>query len=156
MTDLQSLISQLESAQEGSRELDRLIGEALDAPMGCSGDLAGLGYARFTTSLDAAISLVPEGYGWTICGPINARYEAFIGGWHPDAVSMAPTAALALCIASLRSLSHIREMACTDTAAWALAERRAGRDPTKSDPVEPSTAATGPGEVSIEQPQEGA
>jgi hypothetical protein len=50
------LISALESATEGSRELDDQINEALgnDYETHCP---------RYTTSIDAALTLVPEGWG---------------------------------------------------------------------------------------------
>lgn len=61
-----SLIERVESAAEGSRELDREIGELTNASMRTSGDVVGLGYDRFTTSLDAALALA----------------ERVLPGWH--------------------------------------------------------------------------
>jgi len=109
-----SLIERLTAATGPSRELDRLIGDAVGAPMGYTGDAIGLGYARFTESLDAALTLVPEGWHAIIGGR-----EKVDGWWHcalqefpqpcrrvppqEPYVIMAKTAALALCIAALRA-----------------------------------------------------
>lgn len=51
------LLARMKGACSGGRELDRLVGEATDSPMGSSGDVVGLGYERLTTSLDAAMAL---------------------------------------------------------------------------------------------------
>lgn len=59
----------------------------------------------YTASLDAAVTLVPEGMVWQ-CG-----YDAIDGHWarvgefgaEQDTVSMAPTPALALTLAALRA-----------------------------------------------------
>ena len=88
-----NLIERLESATEGSRELDIAIADALDVER-----------RYFTRSLDAALSLVPEGwsvwgmdylqgkYGWWVgkSGPVNVQ------GRHIDIK-------MALCIAALRA-----------------------------------------------------
>lgn len=50
-----NLIEQLQAATEGSRGLDRIITEAL----GADGN-----HPRYTTSVDAALTLMPEGWNW--------------------------------------------------------------------------------------------
>jgi hypothetical protein len=71
----------------------------------------------FTASIDAAMSLVPEGWDWSIC-----RYAQVDDGFLPFSVNMTPetqpypvgaeidteaaTPALALCAAALRSLAQ--------------------------------------------------
>lgn len=125
---MKELIERLTAATGPSRELDRLIGDAVGAPMGYIGDAIGLGYARFTESLDAALTLVPKGWttqiyggGWlrdwtvTIRSP-DIKYRRSGGGQGgPDDYVLIPiegqdasgiqckTAALALCIAALRA-----------------------------------------------------
>lgn len=71
----EGLIARLATAIEGSRSMDRAIGVAIDAEQSWSGDATGLGYAAYTTSLDAAMTLRPAGH------------EAVIGTFsdtHPD------------------------------------------------------------------------
>ncbi len=108
MTDL---LTRLEQATEGSRELDEDISRHLGwkhqganvwrPPNGCDQALA-----PFTRSIDAALTLVPE--GWIPCSL----------KWYPDHVwahlealgklseGSAATPALALCIACLRAHEH--------------------------------------------------
>jgi hypothetical protein len=158
MTDLFDLISRLESATEGSRELDCAIAlatgydheEPADRFLPAStfskrmpilikarpeivGQMADVYQVpRYTTSLDAAVKLIPGGYSWNLTchpedapadspaplaladvyrlGPVYAPKPGYIdrdvidthGGWS----SSAP---LALCIASLRALERQRQ-----------------------------------------------
>ncbi len=60
MTVLAEVLSQLDAAKEGSRELDRLIWLFLGVELEMEQP------PFYTTSLDAAASLVPEGYDWEI------------------------------------------------------------------------------------------
>lgn len=128
---LDTLISRLETVEEGSRELDAEIWRATcDLPAGYSwrvlnGEWCQVGPAgvsdveicdlAYSTSLDAAMSLRPK--GWTIAN----LGEGDSGTWWAELregyctsygrVAMSPiktpTAALALCIASLRARSSI-------------------------------------------------
>ena len=120
------LIARLESAAEGSRELDAEIWACLQ---GCTSPLEYEqvdhgGPAReavicgslaawldeiphYTTSLDAALTLVPEGKAWD-CGYYpgydnTGHAEVFLGSGDPAFRAPAKTPALALCIASLRA-----------------------------------------------------
>ncbi|NBB64295.1 hypothetical protein GVN18_34090 [Pseudomonas sp. ODNR1LW] len=104
-----SLIEKLEAADAGSRELDRLIGEATDSPMGMSGDVVGLGYDKYSTSIDAAMALADRVLGQR--GPININIclagsaQVVIEGIGPCNPVMAQVVArnpaLALCAATL-------------------------------------------------------
>lgn len=107
MTDL---ITRLQAAEGPSRELDTEICEAIGFVLGQ------LGHAPpFTTSIDAALTLVPEGWHWAIytekgiCGGKGARVnvggpERTRRGWSKDLHEVyAATPALALCIAALRA-----------------------------------------------------
>lgn len=134
---MQDLIARLEAATEGSRELDAEIAlangwEYVDPltatdPLGPPWKHAALGYRlleppQFSTSLDAALTLVPEGWTWNVSDRapkphagrayINNRelQIAGIGGLarNPkyrgeEATAFSP--ALALCIACLHARS---------------------------------------------------
>lgn len=97
------LIARLERATEGSRELDFEIAEYLDK--------IGVKYAttieghtpEWTQSLDAALSLVPEGHDWIVAdvnGHVGGTPYACVGSKKPH---FAETPALALCVAALRA-----------------------------------------------------
>jgi hypothetical protein len=92
---MSDIIARLETATEGSRELDAEIGRMFGAPR----------YTRnapnipnqpvwpnYTTSIDAALALVPEGVKWW-----SILYEAAQAG---DDLGNLP---LAICIAALRA-----------------------------------------------------
>lgn len=79
MTDIQNLIAHLEAASEGSRELDAAIWEIEPCePPDCNLRTKAIAIVRlkaggddaecpaYTTSLDAALTLVPEGWLWDI------------------------------------------------------------------------------------------
>jgi hypothetical protein len=116
MPDLSALIEKLSAATEGSRELDDAIQEVA-IPLGC-GMLVfnGRQPPLYTTSLDAALSLVPE--GWRIEDFSQYRNGDFYvclwprekDDWDdglPQTVGDdAATPALALCVASLKARQH--------------------------------------------------
>jgi hypothetical protein len=143
-SDLQSLLSRLETATEGSRELDAEIDAALrigkpslpdwartnfptwrarpDGRVECAhGDGTGSLHWEsqpFTRSVDAALSLVPEGFYWNLRvgrNVITATVQSPFGTsltpqWvHEEAEAETP--ALALVVAALRARGP------TDTAA---------------------------------------
>lgn len=112
MTD--ALIARLEAATEGSRDLDCEIYCAANprcelaygAPgVRIRGNQTVFQPPRFSTSIDAALSLVPDGSGWTVGACTNnTRYaEVFSAGGTKYVVCRAATPALALCIAALRA-----------------------------------------------------
>jgi hypothetical protein len=116
-----NLIARLEVATEGNRELDAEIwlhctqrGAEFVQLYGykpslvLSSDRMAGGLPHFTTSLDAARTLVPEGKEWSLSHFQKPRryYEACIGNpvaSNFEIVVEAPTAELALCIASLKA-----------------------------------------------------
>lgn len=101
------LIARLERATEGSRELDFEIAEYLDK--------IGVKYAttieghtpEWTQSLDAALSLVPEGnWQWQLRQDPGCYRAGIVGGEIPNMTIFrgeGPSPALALCIAALRA-----------------------------------------------------
>jgi len=129
--DLSALIARLEAAKAGSRELDaevlRALGYSYHLDFGCGwfsnpkhhGRLYGNGQSSVTTSLDAALALaervLPEGRmigiqqnRWSDLVEQKRRAWAAYIEWHEDGENfeispVAPTPALALCIATLRA-----------------------------------------------------
>lgn len=127
-----TLIERLEQATEGSRELDIAIGQLLhnSATYRIADDGSVEAYddgtneygisgwislhhevSHYTTSIDAALTLVPEGFTWNLLTdddlPGRARLYSHMAvtlGRPPTAISAdGNTPALALCIASLRA-----------------------------------------------------
>lgn len=120
--DLAALIAKLESASEGSLDLDaaiyRLVSGFPEAPerpgwlgenaQGQHGTFEGRARA-YTTSLDAALTLVPAEHHWAIGG--ETEWEARIRpsaavrpvGMDPGKHHYAPTPALAVCLAALKA-----------------------------------------------------
>ena len=76
---MKDLIAKLKAATEGSRELDASIHLTLNLPRQPHG---GKYYPPYTTSLDAALTLVPEGWWCSIQTP------AFVIGETKAAVSV--------------------------------------------------------------------
>lgn len=71
------------------------------------GTMSGMeGPPQWTASLDAALSLVPEGFDWTL-GRTNGglTIHAEVGGHGGDFMRFAESPALALCAAALRARS---------------------------------------------------
>lgn len=108
---MEQLIQKLEAATEGSKRLDYEIWRNTGGAE--LSDWEDRIWPAYTTSLDAALSLVPEGLSWF--AEMN-NGNAHAGAHWPkcDPASQfghAATAPLALCIAALkaRSLSHTRK-----------------------------------------------
>lgn len=118
--DLSELIAKLEAATEPSRELDSAIGQTIGmVAYDRSTDVLGYPvgddapYPAFTTSLDAALTLVPGGAFWRVGhdgeGPNPADFRADVLNVMPaerrsvTGKGVAGTPALALCIAALRA-----------------------------------------------------
>lgn len=114
--DLSDLITKLEQAGEGSRELDWAIRDQM-MEFGWPGDQTPL----YSISVDDALTLAPrwEGYGdvgqhWFLCTP-GRDNGTFIGdfrctihhpvssGGGPKFDGYGPTASLAICIAALKA-----------------------------------------------------
>lgn len=114
---IEELIARLERAQEGSRELDIQICKvafghelARDRETRFSswpwstrapGEMNFCIAPHYTTSLDSAMSLVPEGCGWKVEQTWRSSSDALVGGRHR--CEQAATPALALVIAALRA-----------------------------------------------------
>lgn len=107
-----SLIDRLEKATEPSRELDALIEQAINPkvwmvnPPHMNGSIALEGNPHwqesphYTSSLDTALTLVPEGLGWNIQGNTDVFY-AMVAGHNGNATT--PSLALLLAIFRARA-----------------------------------------------------
>lgn len=120
---MNDLIAKLEAATEGSRELDLRISYEINPPryaitaepVELDVWLAEGGARSYTTSLDAALTLVPEGWRWTVANPgydkgvyqggraLADLHHPLSSGGGPNAKAFGATPALALCIAALRA-----------------------------------------------------
>lgn len=126
MTDYTDIIARLEKATEPDRELDRDIARAFetfptepfegkapfkrlegmywvfgkkDTPHGQIEEKWSKNPPLYTSSLDAALTLVPEGEAWCIVRYESGTFFAEVG----NEQSTAPTLAIALCIAALKA-----------------------------------------------------
>ena len=112
---MDKLIAELEQATEGSRKLDKSIYVVLGLPITNKDHLTPQMIEihletvapHYSRSLDAALTLVPEGWGWDVMHdsiaavrPPDSEGDDELAVW-----GLAPhgTPALALCIASLRA-----------------------------------------------------
>jgi len=129
-TEITKLIADLENAEEGSRELDAQIVSALfpdlaTQPRDSSEIVPGYYWAKisgreelrkadpYTTSIDAAMTTIPEGWEWEIEYNMVRDYTAYqikmgqtIQVMHPEPWQSDTTKAslpIAICIASLRA-----------------------------------------------------
>lgn len=86
------LIRRLEEATEGSYELSLAVGDFVGS------------FQHYTTSIDAALTLVPEGWEWVLEWETNPDIARCKMG-NPDIglIFEAPTLALAFCAAALRA-----------------------------------------------------
>lgn len=113
MTDL---IERLEAATGPCRELDRAIAEALGWSGICSPNVTfgnrpdGSRWIvpRFTASIDDALTLVPEGWGYTLCDPRDGKGRPWAKLFPPNRLAevqptFASTTRLALCSAALKA-----------------------------------------------------
>lgn len=116
MTDL---IARLEAAEGPDRELDAEIENLLAG--GSDRDLEYIvsngvedttAPPRYTASIDAALTLVPEGWTWGIMhcagAPPEVCFYRAVCGVYSSIVAVAATPALALCIAALKARNHDR------------------------------------------------
>lgn len=96
---LDDLISRLEAATSGSAALDREICELLTSDT--------TQWREYTRSLDAAMSLLPEGWSLYSLGQCSGWWEAELGDAATDpprwAEATAKTGPIALCIACLKA-----------------------------------------------------
>ena len=125
VTDVNNLIAELERATEGSRELDEIIHHSIIpsyTPQPNCPSQQQLS-PHYTTSLDAALTLVPE--GWFIWGLSDHRTSVhYLGDKHEHVcwraslqtlnggrltVASGKALSLALCIASLSARQAMKE-----------------------------------------------
>lgn len=113
MSDLADIIARLEKATGPDRQLDRLIEETRpDVRRHIYQHMVDDGYVleangvqaylppHYTASLDAALTLVPEGLPWLLMRRGNNTHQAEVGDeWQYQGA----TPALALCIAALKA-----------------------------------------------------
>lgn len=112
------LLARLEAAGEGSRELDAgLLMEECNHDKGLFNQYChSSGIPHYTTSLDAALTLVPEGHAWCIeseddglvsnirpCATVRPKSGNGKSGPDEEIMYFGATPALALCIAALRA-----------------------------------------------------
>ena len=108
MSDLTTLAMECERAEGASYDLDCRIHQAIGGtvPSGFQMQYEGTRVPAYTASLDAAMSLVPEGWGVDIFAGVTAtRVKPSASVWYPGASSHeadAATPALALTAACLR------------------------------------------------------
>lgn len=109
MAQVDDVLARLEAATEGSEALDRLIYEAMGAEEFFDCTYSDSDMPPFSTSVDAALTLVPDGWGIGLAqewpwpkeeAPLEARLfhraHGCVDATHDDP-------ALALCIAALRA-----------------------------------------------------
>ena len=104
---MKELIERLEKATGPDRELDEAVERAI-FDEGKEWRSAHLPY--FTASLDAALTLVPEGYRWLVGnawkdkhGSCPAMATVALAGDYGTRPTSAATPAIALCIAALKA-----------------------------------------------------
>lgn len=95
---MNDLITRLESADGPDRELDAMIQHRITSGVGCG---AAQDAPRYTASIDAALTLVPDGWDWELYPREAALIHPDLPG--ADVFADAATPALALCIAALRA-----------------------------------------------------
>ena len=102
--NLSQLIDRLENVAEGSSELDRAIRDCLSLPAMLVPPDGGDEAYPYTTSLDCAITLVPEGWFYSASsGYGHANVHRRRGGTGGAWTHNAPTVPLAICIAALKA-----------------------------------------------------
>ncbi len=130
---MQALIAELEAATEGSRELDVAIRTIALGFRATNQDKLNPEQIRshhrhfaahYTTLLEAALSLAPEGWGWLVRGGDGECFANLTRGSIPimshgiqinrayqDTPTYAATVPLALCIAALKARQAMKEAA---------------------------------------------
>ncbi len=127
------IVERLRHATGPSRALDAEISRRFAQSDGDVQRAIEAGQTDFTSSVDHAATLVPDGYHWVVrgdgragCASPGGRYEVL-----PDAVCEGATPAIALCIAALEartaqnnhSIALAREIALSIAAQKARAEQ---------------------------------
>ena len=120
MTDLNALADRIEAAERPSRKLDAEI-LAFTESLKAERDMRwpeGAPPMRYTASLDAAMTLVPEDFDWRI-GRTNGGLTIFaeVGGVDSEFIRFGSTPALALCAGALRAQAIEARRAETGTGS---------------------------------------
>lgn len=101
------LIPRLESATQGSRELDleiaRLMGVVVMRHNRETGRNEEYTHWHYTTNLQDALALIPDGFAWRVKATNIEGAMEYSGQVNYEKPSYAPTPALALCIAALKA-----------------------------------------------------
>lgn len=110
--DIEDLIKELEEADFGSKDLDLKVAKVNNPNLTDLPDYLAIWPSAYTTSVDAALSLVPGGWHWGVAS-IDEN-DIFSGGFQayvtPSMTHFegyqrgeAKTAPLAICIAALKA-----------------------------------------------------
>lgn len=110
--ELEALAERCEKAAGPDREFDAEIAQAIG--VGPTGFAQAKGkhwvtWPAYTSSLDAALELVPEGLGWTLYSDGYAGVGPITDDEIPQPEIIAATPALALCAAALRARAASRK-----------------------------------------------
>jgi hypothetical protein len=111
MSDLSSLIARVEAAAGPDREIDAEIDLAIFPDRRIVGDhvIDRMGFGKpvphYTSSIDAALTLLPEGAGYNLQGAGDAHYAISAGHYSKKC----PTPALALLSAILKARESSHE-----------------------------------------------
>lgn len=107
--DVDDLITRLEAATEGGRELDALIGNAVGRTPDGWVNYPHAYEKHYTTSVDAALTLMPEGRAFALLVYEAGAASAAIGEPPQFGEHEAPSPALALCIAAIKARQREKE-----------------------------------------------
>lgn len=107
---MKELIERIEGAEEGSRELDYAIAQSVGLIQSKDGAVHfGQWWPYYTASLDAAMTLVPEGCKWQVSTEEPGPW-AWVGEPGSDIPAiMAATPALALAAAALKARTAAKD-----------------------------------------------
>lgn len=117
--DISDLIKELEEAKEGSAELSKGVFQVIMP--GINTKVWDNCPVPYTTSVDAAASLIPDDCYWMIYREKDSRYcEAEVDDWYAEA----KTAPLALCLAWLEAFRKGGELEAKYAEEAALRARK--------------------------------
>ena len=113
---MNNIVEMLESADVGSREIDEKIAKLVGWVRTTADGKHLRGYAycpNYTTSMDTALTLVPDGGDWQMPLPFHEynnklfRCEIY-GKGYVYVYGVAPTPALAICIAVMKAIEETK------------------------------------------------
>lgn len=108
MIKIKDLIVLLEKATGPDRGFDLMIAEAVGLKPGHGATGARVGWHEYTASIDAALTLVPKGYEWSVDGNKDGTGDATVSRDFSGGIDMlnwekGATPAIAFCIVALRA-----------------------------------------------------